>query len=498
MAYSIAKSIVKNTTAMMSAQMITWVSGFVLLLFLPRHLGSESFGKLYLAMTVQTICQLIIDYGGGSYVTKEVSRNRSSSSVSEFMTDSAILRIGLWFLSLVLTLALCLVAKYPSTVTILIMVLGISNLWGNMTILFRECYQGFEEMKYPSIGAVVERSFLMLTAVPALLLGAREMVVAILMGVSTIFSFAISWKYSKFMFRFNYSVHIAKLKKVLNEGFPYFLWSLFGVIYYRIGAILLSVMTPAFVVGWYGAAYRFFDMLMFLPSIFSQAIFPILSRLSTSEYSSMKKTSQKSLEFLLLAGIPVACALIFFAREIIRILFGLAQYTPSIVILQIFSVGMLLVYVDFVLGNTVVAIDKQKQWALIAFGAMLVNVGSNLFLIKYFQIHFNNGAIGAAISTDLTELFIMLCAIWILPKELFTRELFVVSTKGVVAGIMMGLTIAGIRVLSFPLIAQAFAGVIVYVLFLIISSTFTPSEIEFFRKTISVKRLRQAMTRGKG
>ncbi|MFZ1082826.1 MAG: flippase [Candidatus Kryptoniota bacterium] len=498
MSDSIAKSIVKNTSIMMSAQMITWVSGFVLLLFLPRHLGSESFGRLYLAMTVQTICQWIIDYGGGNYVPKEVSRDKLSSHVSELMTNSIVLRIGLWFMSLVLTLALCFVAKYPFTVTILIVVLGISNLWGNMTTLLRECYQGFEAMKYPSIASVVERSFLMLTVVPALLLGAKEMVVVILMAVSTVFSFAISWKYSKLMFRLNYSLHLEQLKKLLSQGLPYFLWSLFGIIYYRIDAVLLSVMAPDSVVGWYGAAYRFFDILMFLPSIFSQAVFPILSRLSTTEYGSMKKTSQKSLEFLLLAGIPIACGLIFFAREIIQILFGLAQYTPSIVVLQIFSVGMLLVYADFVLGNTVIALDKQKQWAMIAFVSMFVNVGANLFLIKYFQTQFNNGGIGAAISTDITELFIMICAIRLLPKELFTRDLFVALGKGVAAGIMMGLAIFGIRILGLPLIAQGFAGAIVYVLSLFIFATFKPSEIELFRKAISVKRLRQALSTGKG
>ncbi len=498
MTYSIAKSIFKNTTVMMSAQMITWVSGFVLLLFIPRYLGSESFGNLYLAMSIQTICAWFIDYGGGNYVTKEVARDRLSSNVSELMSNSAILRIGLWFLSLVVTLALCVAAKYPFKVTILIMTLGVSNLWAGMTSLLRECYQGFEYMKYPSIASVVERSFLMLTAVPALLLGAKEMVVVILMAVSTIFSFGITWKYSKLMFRFNYSFHTAKLKFFLSEGLPYFLWSLFGIIYYRIDAVLLSVMVPNSVVGWYGAAYRFFDILMFVPSIFSLALFPILSRLSTSEYGSMKNTSQKSLEFLLLAGIPIACALIFFARDIIRILFGLAQYTPSIVVLQVFSVGMLIVYVDFILGGTVIALDKQKQWAAVALAAIFVNVGCNFFLIKYFQTQFNNGGIGAAIATNLTELFVMISAIWLLPKGLFTRELFVATTKGVVAGIMMGLAIAGTRALGFPSIAQAFAGVIVYVLSLLISATFTPLEIELFRTAISMKRLRQVMARGKG
>ena len=506
MSYSIAKSIARNTTVMMSAQLTTWISGFLLLLFLPRYLGSEAFGRLYLAMSIQIICQWLIDYGGGNYVPKEVARDKSNSSVSELMTDSTLLRIGLWFISLVLTLGLCLAAKYSFTVIMLIMTLGISNLWGNMTILLRECYQGFEDMKYPSIGSVVERSFLMLTAVPALLLGAKETVVVILMAVSTLFSFGIAWKYSKPMFRFSYSIRMANIrarakefKKLLRAGLPYFLWSLFGIIYYRIDAVLLSVMVPDSVVGWYGAAYRFFDILMFLPAIFSQALFPILSRLGASGFDSMKSTSQKSLELLLLAGIPIACGLIFFAKQIIQILFGLAQYTPSIIVLQIFSFGMLLVYADFVLGGSVIALDKQKQWAMVAFGAMLLNVVINFFLIKFFQRQFNNGGIGSAIATDLTELFIMLWAFRLLPKEMFTKKLYVTISKGVAAGIMMGLTISATGLLGFPWIAQAAAGVIVYVFSLIAFAVFEPAEMDLLLRAISIKRLRQTMTTiGKG
>jgi len=487
MNYSIAKSIVKNTSAMMSGQVITWVSGFVLLLLLPRYLGSQAFGRLYLAISIQLIFQWLIDYGGANYVPKGVARDQSHESVSELMTDSTLLRIGLWFISLVLTLTLCLFAKYSFTEIVLIMVLGISNLWTNMTTLLRECYQGFEAMKYPSIASIIERIFLMLTAVPALLLGAKEIVIIILMAASTLFSFGITLKYSKSMFRFNRSIRVEKLKKLIKEGLPYFLWSLFGVIYYRIDSVLLSMMTPDSVIGWYGAAYRFFDILMFLPVIFSQALYPILSRLSTSEYNSMKTTSQKSLQFLVLAGIPITWAIIFFAQEIIQTLFGLSQYAPSVVVLQIFAISIPLFYADFVLGNIVLALDKQKQWAVVAFGAMVVNIGLNLFLIKFFQSYYGNGGIGSAIATGLTEVFVMACAIHLLPKGMFTKKLFIVITKGTAAGVMMALTIIGTQLLSMPWIVQAAAGVIIYLVSLIVFITFEPEEIELITRAISIK-----------
>jgi O-antigen/teichoic acid export membrane protein len=495
MSYSVKKSIFKNTAVMMATQMITWVSGFILILFLPRYLGSEGYGKLYLAMSIQVIFQWVIDYGGQGYVPKEVSRDRQNAS--DIFAHSVVLRIILWLTSVVVSLALCVVAKYSWHVTMLVMILAISNLWSNLTTLLRYCYLGFEEMKYPSLASVLERSFLMLTAVPALLLGAREDVVVTLMAISTLVSFAVSMRFVKTIFPVHFSIRFQTLKRLASDGFPYFLWSLFGIIYYRIDAVMLSVMTPVAVVGWYGAAYKLFDILMFLPAIYSSALLPILSRQSKSEYNSMRNTSAKSLQFLLLAGIPIAISLVFFARNIIQTLFGQAEYGPSAILLQVFSIGMLLVYVDSILSGTVVAIDKQRPWAFVAFLAIFVNVGSNYFLIPYFQEAIANGGVGAAIATDLTELFVMVSAVFLLPKELFTRKLFGAVGKGILAGVTMSVVVLGGVRLGIPWVVQGFAGLITYVVALILLKAFEPKEIEYIAKAFSIKNVKRIIAEKK-
>lgn len=489
---SIGKSLFRNTALMMAAQMATWVSGFILMVFLPRYLGSEGYGRLYLAMSIQLICQWLIDYGGQNYVPKEVSRDREHASL--LVMQSAYLRIALWAISMIITYLLCVTAHYSASVTLIVMLLGTSNLWTNLTTLLRSCYQGFERMKYPSLAAVAERGFLMVAVVPALLLGAKETIVAILMGASTLLSFAICLKYVRRLFEYNFVVNTAGLKRLMREGLPYFLWSLFGVIYYRIDTVMLSVMTPDAVVGWYGAAYRFFDILMFLPSIYTQALYPILTKLTKSESGSMKNVSQKSLEFLFLSGIPVAVILIFFSNFIIQFLFGMEQFAPSVIVLQIFSAGILLVYADFVIGGTILALDKQKEWALVALAAVFLNVGVNFFLIPHFQSLVGNGGIGAAIATDLTELFIMISGIILLPRGIFNKKLLPVIAKGCTSGIVMGIAIQGAKALGFPFAASAGCGLMAYLATLLATSVFEPAEIKFIAQSLSVQNLRKALS----
>ncbi len=489
---SVAKSLFRNTALMMIAQMATWVTGFLLMIFLPRYLGSARYGHLYLAMSIQLICQWLIDYGGQNYVPKEVSRDRENAN--HLMVHSAYLRVALWVLSMVATYILCVAAHYPASVTLIVMLLATSNLWTNLTSLLRFCYQGFERMKYPSLAAVAERSFLMITVIPALLLGAQETTVVVLMATSTLLSFAICVKYARELFAFRFFFDVSVLKRMVREGMPYFLWSLFGVIYYRVDTVMLSMMTPDSVVGWYGAAYRFFDILMFLPSIYSQALYPILTKLSTSQQDSMTNVSQKSLQFLLLAGIPIAVTLIFYSRLIIQILFGLDQFGPSVIDLQIFSLGILLVYVDFVVGGTVLALDKQKQWAFVALAAAIVNIGANFILIPHFQTMSGNGGIGAAIATDVTELFIMCSGIVLLPSGILDRKLVPVIGKGLFSGICMTLCIVAGMHLNIPPVVALCIGSLAYVGTLLVTAVFEPAEMRFFLQTVSVQNLRKVFS----
>ncbi len=488
MEYSVTRSVAKNTAIMMTTQIVTWVAGLVLLFFLPRYLGSKGYGELFLAMSIQAIFWTLVDYGSQEFIPKHISIDRENAS--SLFIHSASIRVILWLLSMILTIGLCIFSGYSWHLVLLILVLTTSNLWEGMSSLIRGCFLGFEEMKYPSVAAASRRFFLMATAVPALLLGAKEVVVVILMAASTLVSFLINAKYLKKILTIHFSIRIRTMVDLLKAGIPYFLLSFFGIVYYRIDAFMLSMMTPKSVVGWYGASSKLFDILMTFPLIFSTALLPVLSRQGKFEYNSMRNTTGKAIEYMVILGIPIAIALAFFAKDIVGLLFGLAQFSQSTIILQIFAAGIVLVYVDFILGGTTISVDRQRWSAFFSFLAIFVNVGLNFFMIPYFQKSMANGGVGAAIATDVTELFVMLATVFILPRDLFTRKLLYAVTKGLACGVTMALAILGGEALGFPWLAQVAIGSVVYGSSLILTKVFEPAEIERLLKAFSLKNLK--------
>ena len=461
---SVAKSVARNTIVMMGAQVITWASSFILMLFLPKYLGSSRYGELYLAISIAMMFQVIIEFGGQYHITKEISRSQESAPY--ILVNSAVTRIFLWAVSILLMYAFSKIVGYTLPVIILILILGTAKLWEGINSLLRNCYQGFELMEYPSIGSVAERTFLMIAAIAALLAGAGDFVIAVLMAVSTFINFIISARFARKIIPFLPKIELDKAKSLLKQGVPYFMWSIFATIYYRIDVVMLSVMTEYSVVGWYGAAYRLFDVLMFFPFIFSQALFPVLARIADSTKETLTRAVQKSIDLTLFVGFPVAIILYACASPITNFLFGLKEYRHTVEILQIFSVGLILVYVDFILGSTVLATNKQKLWSKVAGAAILVNLGLNFLFIPYYQNHFGDGGIGAAIATIITEMFIMISAIVLLKKSSLGRISFEFILKEITGAALMSAAIYFLSGTELSWILQAIAGSAVYLIIL--------------------------------
>lgn len=485
----IGHSIGKNTIVLFISQLMTWSASFVLMLFLPRYLGSVHFGLLYLAISVIMIFQILINFGGKYFITKIVAVSKDSAS--DLLINSVANRVVLWIISFVMMLGFAYLAGYQLEEKTLILILGISALWESVTEVFRNGFQGMEKMEYIAVSNVVQRVSLAVPAVIVLVLGAGSVTIALIMAFSAFLAFLVSVHYIRKLLSIRLTVTWQKMKNLMKEGSPYFLWSVFGVIYYRIDAVMLSKMAPTEVVGWYGAAYRFFDIIMFFPSILASVIFPVFARLWDSNDNDFVRIKQKSLEAMVLAGIPISIGIFSFAHPIIKLFFGLDQYAQTVPVLKLFSICIIPVYIDFVLGSIVLAINKQTQWSIVAFLAIFVNVGLNLLLIPYAQFHYGNGGMGAAVATTVTELFVMGSAIKLLPSYIITGVKLVVPIKSLGAGLIMISGLVLFNMLGMPWVIQGIFGLLAYLGGILLLHTLTPEEMKYLRKLFSIRFLRE-------
>jgi O-antigen/teichoic acid export membrane protein len=468
-----AKTVTKNVAVLSFTRVITTSSTLLLMMFLPRSLGPVGYGRLYLGQAIVGIFALLIEFGGHYTITKSVSRD--PDDIASIFANAIGVRGILWIVSYLLMLGYAFAAGYPTQVVTIIAIYGVGMIASGVSAVVGSCFRGLNVLRYPAYGGIAETVFIAAVGIPALIIGISPVHFALINVAGTFLGVLTVLRFRSVLFTSLPRVEWGAAIALLKEGFPYFLNAVFGIIYYRIDTVMLSLMTSEHVVGWYGAAYRFFDSLMLVPNIFTIAIFPVLARQWGKDPDSFPRMLQKSLDAIILAGIPMSIGAFAFAPEIIHLFYGSAMYEPSILLLRIFSIGIPLLYIDFVLGTMMMAADRQRIMTRTAFFAIFANIALNYALIPWTDAHLGNGGIGSAVATLATELFVMVNMVIMMPQSAFTGARISLQVKAIISGVIMAAVMGA--VLRVHWVMAGVLGTAAYAAGLWISKAFHPEDI---------------------
>jgi O-antigen/teichoic acid export membrane protein len=479
-----ARGIARNTLVMLFQQVLTIGSAALLMLFLPRYLGPARYGYIFLAISISQIFYIVASYGGNYIITKKVAR--SPADTARIVLDASVLRFAISAISVAAMIIMAEVADYPYEERVVLVLYAISLFWVGGSTALRAAYQGHEVMHFTSAGAVAERLFAVVTVIPAIWLGADVIMIAVLIVIGSLLNFLFLLYFAGRIMGKLPRIRWTSFVEELKEGLPYFLLTALGVIYYRINAVMLSKMAAEDAVGWYGGAFRLFEMLNF-PTILTAAIYPVLSRLWKNEERTHQRTMQKTLEIVFVGGVFISVAAIMFAENIVGMFYGLSEYGPSVLPLQILCAGLIFLYVDMIIGATLLSCDKQKELTLVSLAAIPVSVILSWILIPYFETQNQNGGIGAAIATGTTEMFIMISFLSLLPSGMLGGLRKSVFVKGLMAGGGMVLFLWAGTLIDVPWILKGVLSAVVFFGLLLFLKAFEPAEQELLKGLFTAK-----------
>ena len=201
-------------------------------------------------------------------------------------------------------------------------------------------------------------------------------------------------------------------------------------------------------------------------SIVVQATMPSLSANGVDESSSHEfaRFANRSLCVVAFVGLPVAVGVALVAADVFALLNYQAGFEHAIPLIQILSLHIPLVGIDMVLGSALIAVDRQRIWTVMACGAAALNILLNLVAIPVTVHLFDNGAIGAAIVTVATEVFMMVCALVLRPKGVMDRFTTSFTVRSALASLAM---IPAVLLLAAAgLLPEIGIGVVVYAIVL--------------------------------
>jgi O-antigen/teichoic acid export membrane protein len=428
------RKVIGNTVISLLGQGVTWASTLLLTIAYGRFLGDVKFGELYFAITFVALIGFPIEFGFNQQLTRDVAQEPSRAL--RYLSNILCIKFLLWLIFFSVALVACWLLKYPVEVRALVAICGVTLLSGSFGNTISSLHYAFGRVTFPVVGTILEKGLSALIGVIALRYGAGVQVMAwILLGGSLS---SLLWQaiWALRLIGIPTGIDLALIRELVRKSVPFLVYGVLGVIYYRIDTVFLSLVASAAVVGWYGAGYRLFDTLVFLPSLIISAImYPIFSQLSAHSEKDLKVAVEKSLNFLLFCGIPIAVALCVAAPNIIGFLYHRAEFAQAVPVVQLLAPGLVFLYINSVLSSTLISTKREKNITIMAGIALIFNVGLNVILIPRY-LH-----VGAAAVTSLTELLLMCLALVFVPRALRPVGSVKVGMKALAASGVMALVI---------------------------------------------------------
>lgn len=376
------KSILKQTSWLFFAQVLTRGISFFYVIYLARSLGVFDFGLLTAALAYFAILSSVADFGFNRFLIREVAKDKSKAL--ELLWNVIMLRVTLTSVFFAI-FSVILYSFDPDKMRVgLILLASLATLPQAIAFTFDAIFVAIQKLQFSALALfisslvtvlvglyLVKNGFGSLGAVNALIIG--QTIYAAILGV-------LLYKNEKLILS---TIRLETMKKVVVGSLPYGLLAVLGLLYFRIDAILLSYIKGSFETGIYGVAYKFLEAVTFIPSAFSMALFPVLARVHDTSVSDVRKLYFKSFKIMLGLGLVVFSGYVLVLPLVIRMV--LPNYLSSITAIKILSLSIPFMFIHVPAVSVLLSTDKYlKQVLILSVLALIFNIVGNLVFIPQF------------------------------------------------------------------------------------------------------------------
>lgn len=446
----------RNLAWLLWAQAATWVVSISLLLVAPRVLGERAFGQLSFVIVYVSFFELVANMGINTFVVKSVARD--SQDVRRYLVNAVAFKASF---AVVLS-GVAITVAYACNLRHLTLLIGaycIGMILNSIVTTVGAALTGLQQFGGVARWNVLQSYVGGLGGVLVLWTHGSVALYAFVFNLSFIIPIPgllrKIWPYLHGTER----IDLRYWRSLVRGGFPFFILAGLLVVYGTIDVPMLQAMTNSEEVGWYALAYRWVGVPAFIAASVSGAFFPALSAEGLQLGPTFSSLANRALRIVVFIATPAAIGIALISRPFFTLLYG-SNFHESVVLLRILALHIPIVSLDIVLGSVVMAADRQRRWVIISIIATVFNPLMNLALIPQSQRWFDNGAIGAAVVTVLTELILMVGAVLLRPPGVLDRPTLgslgrIVVASGAIAPVVLLLG-------NYSLGLQIGAGVVTY------------------------------------
>ena len=468
----------RNTVLVLTAKVAARLVALVTVLATLRYLAPPRYADFATLVNYTAIVSVVLDLGFNVLFVREGARR--PDELQRYLRNIMSLRLLMSVVALVL-LAAALSANRLETLILpgfLLMVLT------SYSSLLRNGLYAVQKLGYEAIAVVLES---------LVLLGLVVIGIKTKQGVAFfVWAYAAQYAFSCIYFAvvlaakriavIGWRFEVPLLREWFWKGLPFALTFVLTILYFRIDQPLVYALRPHVEAGLYGAAYKPFESLLFIPQTFLSIVFPVLAIYHRERAGALLDAVNRFFKALLLVGWPMSLGIFVLAHPLNRALFG-PEYVLSEPALRILSLSLGFAFVNNAFIGALSASDRQSSFTWAAAWSLAANLALNLTLIPAF------GYLGASWATVLTEIVLGVAG-WILTARHIGRVPVVqLSWRVVLAGLVMAAAVFPLRDMGgLSMTVPIVAGVIVYGAAVLLLRGVTMDEIRWARRAMAEAR----------
>lgn len=412
--------VVKNVAWAVLGKIVNMLGVLLVGILVARYLGPEQYGLMNYVISYVTLFTIIATFGLSNIEIRELSKHPEEKE--KILGTCFIIRLFFATISYLLIVLVLFLTKVESFTAVLILLYAI--------VLFTSCFEVIRnyfssiikneyvvksEMARTVIGAIIKILLLWFRA------PLEYFVVATAFDTILVASgYCLSYK-SQVGSIFKWSFEKSYVRFYIMQAFPLVLSGAAVVVYQRIDQVMIGDMLNKTEVGYFATAGKFLDLVLFLPTVISQTVVPILVKCRERNLDEYEVKAKQYVSVIVWISIFLSLAVSLTSYWLIYFTFGM-KYISAVPVLQILAwktVGMGLSSS----GGQLIIIEKMQKWAVIRNLAGCVTcVVLNYLLIPRM------GIVGSAWVTIITVLVSGCFANVLIPpyRHIFRIEMYAI------------------------------------------------------------------------
>jgi O-antigen/teichoic acid export membrane protein len=472
-----AERVLRNSTLPMLTSFLNKAIDFGFAALMLRVLGVNNVGEYTTAVILVGYFEIFTNFGLSGLIIREVARDRDETS--RYLANAVALRLALCLVAVPVAVAVFWFGRAwfqlgtPGVVAFMLLAVALipSNVTGALSALFN----GWERNDVPAIITVVTTLARVTLGGIALLSGTGIVglaAVALGLNLGLIVVFAVSAR------------RILKVRPIrpvptdfpamIAESYPLFLNVVLVTIFFKIDVVLLEMLKGSQTVGYYVTAYKWVDGFLIVPSTFTFAVFPALSRFAEQHSEGLRTAYEASIRVLVCLALPLAIGVVFLSGDLILLLGGRSYYPQSAEALTILIWFLPFSFVNGLTQYALIAVHRQRFITVAFVIAASFNIVANLLFIPTYGLY------AASVVTVFSEIVLLVPFLIAVRQSIGWPNWARAAGKPLVAGGLMFLVaLASQRV---EIHVGLVAATLLYVAALRVLGVFSPEEIAILRR----------------